>query len=158
MRPRRRWSTPRWGSARATTSPSSSPTSSPTPRRAGGDATLAGAVVDGVDLSAPASAALRDSLPALAAMIIRTIEPGSEDVAAAEPEPEPVLDEPAAEAAEHRAQPPAAAAERPDVPAPAVGGDVRPARTPGGQREPVLPAVLASALLIVVAVAVWLIL
>jgi len=123
-------------------------------------ATLAGAVVDGIDLSVPASAALRDSLPALATMIIRSVEPISEEVDV-EPEPEPVLDEPAAEAAGNRDTPPPAAAEAAegtDVPAPAHGLPVGESPTPTGQREPVLPAVLASALLVIVAIAVWLIL
>ncbi|GAB2609211.1 PP2C family protein-serine/threonine phosphatase [Pseudactinotalea suaedae] len=139
---------------------------------------LAGAVIDGLELSEPASAALRETLPALAALIVRepglrsvgeptvenevsaAVEPEPEpdphpaEPVAAEPEPvepEPVAPEPVAPAAAEPAEPPV-----PAEPAPVSAAVEQ--RHSSDQRESVVPAVLASALLALVTLAMWFIL
>lgn len=117
-------------------------------------ALLAGAVVDGLDLSEPASAALHETLPALAPLIVReTIgEPEPEP----EPEEEPLPDDGADEPASAPAPEPVPTAAVPRGPGPAVESTRQdPAE---GQPDSLLPAALASALLVLVALAVWFIL
>src|SRR5690606_23397882 len=159
---------------------------------------LAGAVVDGLELSPMAGAALEHSLPRLAPQILarpRTeAEPAAEaepaggepvesaDAPAAEPdgaavreEPEPaqpelVAEVPVEETDDTEVAPAATAAAPPEEPeaptepdAAEQGAEGRPTATtvptPASQhREPVLPGVLAAALLVLVAVAIGLIL
>lgn len=159
---------------------------------------LAGAVVDGLELSPMAGAALEHSLPRLAPQILarpRTeAEPAAEaepagrepvesaDAPAAEPdgaavreEPEPaqpelVAEVPVEETDDAEVAPAATTAAPPEEPeaptkpdAAEQGAEGRPTATtvptPASQhREPVLPGVLAAALLVLVAVAIGLIL
>lgn len=113
---------------------------------------LAGAVVDRLELSPPARAALWESLPDLAPLIAASPEDddGAESPSpVAEPSPEV---EPAVTAA-------APVGDGMRASEPARGQQAAPARgQQPPEREPVLPGVLAAALLVLVAVAVWLIL
>lgn len=120
---------------------------------------LAGAVVDPLELSATAGAALAHSLPALSTLILAGPPAGAVEegdvgvpVAVAPPEPETEVPEPE--------QPEAA---EPELVAavPVASTEVaRPVARPrvSRHREPLLPAVLASVLVVAIAVAVWLIL
>jgi serine/threonine protein phosphatase PrpC len=117
-------------------------------------ALLAGAVVDGLDLSEPASLALHETLPALAPLIVRETSPLPEEEPEVEPEPEP---DPEPDGPEDEPAAPRPGVSEPEEPSPAVEN---PQRDPAAQdpRESPLPAVLASTLLVLVALAVWLIL
>lgn len=118
---------------------------------------LAGAVVDGLDLSETARAALRESLPALAPLIVREAEPAAAEVeepaeleaqptVEAEAEPEVSEPEEAPSAVEQEIEPKASEPRK------------APATEVSSQRESMLPAALASALLVLVALAIWFIL
>lgn len=117
---------------------------------------LAGAVVDGLDLSETASAALRETLPALAPLIVREHSLPEPDE---QPEPEGAeaeVTEPPPEVTEPEETPPAVEQET-ELEA-REPRKVPPAVEVGFQRESMLPAALASALIVLVGLAIWLIL
>ncbi|WP_420112729.1 PP2C family protein-serine/threonine phosphatase [Pseudactinotalea sp.] len=118
---------------------------------------LAGAVVDGLDLSETASAALRETLPALAPLIVReAAQPVTEpDEPETDPEPNPPEPEPETEASEPEDESPAVEQEiepKPRKPR------TEPTAEVGPQRDSLFPAALASALIVLVGLAIWLIL
>lgn len=131
------------------------------------DTALAGAVVDGLDLSEAASAALHRTLPALARLIEPKQRPALEIVkepaAAAEPAQEADVPEPAGD-------PGPAADPAVDLEPAAPTAPAQPAKEPRASEDPeasgavehedrrALPAALASALIVLVALAMWFIL